>query len=77
MKPILIDLPTPIFTPRLVLRPPQIGDGIVINEAVLESFEELHRFLHWAKEKPTVAESEELVRLAAANWILKRNEWEK
>ena len=28
MKPILLDLPMPIITPRLLLRPPQPGDGI-------------------------------------------------
>jgi len=74
MKPILLDLPTPIITPRLILRPPQIGDGIIVNEAVLESFDELKQSMPWAKEKPSVEISEEFVRRAAENWILKRNE---
>ena len=42
-RPILLDLPTPITTPRLILRPPQIGDGIAVNEAVLESFDVLRQ----------------------------------
>jgi ribosomal-protein-serine acetyltransferase len=74
MKPILLDLPVPILTPRLILRPPQIGDGVVVNEAILESFEVLNEFMPWAKEKPSVEESEEFARQAAANWILKNND---
>ena len=74
MKPILLDLPMPITTPRLLIRPPQVGDGIAVNAAVIESFDVLHRFMDWAKEKPSIEETEELVRLSAANWILKKNE---
>jgi len=73
MKPILLDFPVPIITPRLMLKPPQVGDGAVINEAVLESFEELQQFMPWAKEKPSIDDSEEFARQAAANWILKNN----
>ncbi len=72
MKPILIDLPMPILTPRLLIRPPQVGDGIALNEAVIESFETLSRFMGWAKEKPSIEDSEEQVRLCAANWYKKK-----
>lgn len=74
MKPILFDFPMPIITPRLILKPPQVGDGVIVNEAVLESFDELHQFMPWAKEKPSIEDSEEYVRQAAANWILKNND---
>jgi ribosomal-protein-serine acetyltransferase len=74
MKPILLDLPVPIITSRLILRPPQIGDGVVVNEAVLESFDLLNEFMVWARKKPSVEESEELAREGAANWILKKND---
>lgn len=74
MRPLFIDLPMPIMTARLLIRPPQLGDGVIVNAAILESFEVLHQFMDWAKEKPTVQESEEHVRLGAANWILKKNE---
>jgi ribosomal-protein-serine acetyltransferase len=74
MKPILLNFPVPIITPRLILRPPQIGDGRMLNEAVLESFDVLNKFMPWAKEKPSVNDSEEYVRQAAANWILKKND---
>lgn len=74
MKPILLNLATQIFTPRLKIRPPQIGDGIIINPAILESFDNLHKVMPWAETKPSVDESEEYVRQAAANWILKKDE---
>jgi ribosomal-protein-serine acetyltransferase len=71
-KPILLDLPIPITTPRLILRPPSPGDGKKVNEAIQESFDELHEWMHWAHSRPTVEESEEFVRLAAAEWILRK-----
>src|SRR3990167_8415879 len=74
MKPILLNLPVPITTPRLLIRPPAIGDGTLLNAAVLESFEMLKIYMPWAKEKPTLDDSEEVVRREAANWILKKEE---
>lgn len=74
MKPILLDLPMPITTPRLLIRPPAPGDGLVFNEAVLTSFDTIRYTLAWTKKKPTINTSEEFVRRAAASWILKKNE---
>lgn len=64
----------PILTPRLILRPPRPGEGAMLNTAILESFDTLNRFMPWAKEKPSLDDSEVVVRKAFANWILKRNE---
>lgn len=74
MKPIHINLPMPIETPRLLLRPPQPGEGRVLNEAIIESFDVLNKWMLWANEKPSIDESEEVVTKAAANWISKSNE---
>jgi ribosomal-protein-serine acetyltransferase len=74
MNPILLDLPMPIVTPRLLIRPPQVGDGIMLNQAVIESFETLHQFMDWAKVKPSLEDSEVVVRREAANWIYKKPE---
>ena len=63
----------PIITPRLLICPPQIGDGLVLNAAILESFEVLHEFMDWAKATPSINDSEEHIRQASANWILKKN----
>jgi ribosomal-protein-serine acetyltransferase len=46
----------------------------MLSAAILESFEELNKFMLWANEKPSLDESEEVVRRAAANWILKSKE---
>ncbi len=74
INPALIDLPIPIQTPRLLLRPPKVGEGSILNTAVLESFDTLHKFMLWANVKPTLEESEEVVRREAANWIFKKKE---
>lgn len=74
MKPVLLNFPVPIITPRLILRPPQIGDGTAINEAILESFDVLNQYMAWANKKPSLEDSEESVRQAVANWIWKKNE---
>jgi ribosomal-protein-serine acetyltransferase len=74
MKPILMNFPMPITTNRLIMRPPEIGDGIKLNEAVLETYDKLKLMMPWAKQKPTIDDSEEFVRQAAANWILKNND---
>jgi len=73
MNPILLDIPTPIKTPRLLLRPPQIGDGKQHNITVLESFDEIHKWLPWATHKPTEDESEITMRTFAAKWILRES----
>lgn len=73
MKSILFDLPLPIVTPRLILTAPKIGDGIALNSAILESFSIFNQFMPWAASRPSIDESEEFVRTAAANWILKES----
>ncbi len=65
-----IDLPTHIETPRLLLRPPQANEGKILNVAILESFDLLNKHMLWAKEKPSIEESEAVVKREAKNWIL-------
>ena len=73
MNPMLLDLPMPITTPRLLIKPPQLGDGIAVNAAIIESYDILHEFVDWASTKPSIEETQEYIQLAAANWILKKN----
>jgi ribosomal-protein-serine acetyltransferase len=68
------DFPLPIVTPRLTIRPPQMGDSVEMYPAVLESFKELNAFMDWAKEQPTLEQTEEFVKLGVANWIAKKSE---
>jgi ribosomal-protein-serine acetyltransferase len=49
--PVLIDLPMPIRTPRLLIRPKQVGDGQITAAAVAESWDELHQWMRWAERR--------------------------
>lgn len=73
MNPILLDIPMPITTDRLIIRPLQPGDGSGLNAAILESYEELEPWIPWATNRPTVADSEEVARRAFAKWILRED----
>jgi RimJ/RimL family protein N-acetyltransferase len=50
-NPVLIDVPMPIRTPRLLIRPKQFGDGAITSAAVYETWEELHRWMRWAEDR--------------------------
>ncbi len=55
-------------TKRLLIRAPRSGDGLIVNTAVQESFEKLHRWMDWARRMPTIAESETVSREGAARF---------
>ena len=67
--PIAIDVPSEIVTARLTMRPPRAGDGAAVNEAVLESFAELNRWMPWARVRPTLDDSELFARRGAADYL--------
>lgn len=48
---VLIEVPMPIRTPRLTIRPKQVGDGEITAAAVAETWEELNRWMRWAESK--------------------------
>lgn len=52
LSPVLIDLPMPIRTPRLLIRPKQVGDGNLAATAIAETWDDLHQWMRWA-ESPT------------------------
>jgi RimJ/RimL family protein N-acetyltransferase len=68
MDPLLLDLPAAITTGRLVLRPPRAGDGVAINEAIVESIEGLRRWMPWATPTPTPEQTESWCRKSAADF---------
>jgi RimJ/RimL family protein N-acetyltransferase len=71
-NPILLDLPTSIATTRLLLRPPQAGDGARLFDAVSESLPELRQFLAslpWISVDQTVELSEAYCRQGQANFL--------
>jgi RimJ/RimL family protein N-acetyltransferase len=51
LSPVLIDVPMPIRTPRLLIRPKQVGDGAITAAAVAETWEELHQWMRWAESR--------------------------
>lgn len=65
MKPIP-DLPFPILTPRLLIRPPAPGDGRAHYEAVAESIDGLRPWLPWTRREIGVEASEAGCREARA-----------
>ncbi len=62
LRPLLLEIPERLVTPRLRLRPVRPGDGPVINAAVLESLPELRPWMPWAERAPSVEDSEEVAR---------------
>lgn len=67
------DFPMPITTDRLIIRPIQKNDEAILNQAILESFDELHHYLEWASKIPSRIETSKYVKQAADNWITKKN----
>lgn len=73
LNPILIDVPMPIRTPRLLIRPKQVGDGAITSAAVAETWDELHKWMRWAENRDAfTAESMEVRnRHVMASFILR------
>jgi RimJ/RimL family protein N-acetyltransferase len=74
-KPILFDFPDSFETERLLIRAPRIGDGQILNEAIVESVPNLKQWLFWAQKLQTPQETEEIVRRSVARWILREDLW--
>ena len=73
MNPVLINLPMPIRTPRLVVRPKQVGDGAITSAAVAETWDELRQWMRWAENRAAfTAELMEIrVRRVMASFLLR------
>ncbi len=50
-SPVLINVPMPIRTPRLLIRPKQVGDGATTAAAVRETWDDLHQWMRWAENR--------------------------
>lgn len=73
MRPILLDFPHEFETERLRIRCPLPGDGAWVNEAIVESHEELREWMPFAVNLPSVEESEDNVRRAHAKFLLRED----
>lgn len=72
-SPILLDIPESFETERLLIRVPRAGDGPELNAAVLETFDELQKWMPWAKERPSVEKSEENSRRAYSQFLTRED----
>lgn len=71
MKPIMIDLPELIETPRLKLRMPKAGAGQKLHQAISDGYEDYVKWLNWSKNIPTAEVLEEECRRHHADFILR------
>lgn len=72
-NPLLIELDESFETERLVIRAPRAQDGPALHEAIVESFEALHRWIPWATHVPTTGEAMAMARRDAARWALRED----
>ena len=73
-QPILLDLPLPIMTPRLMIRPVMPGDGAATHEAIQETHDQLFRWMLWAQQAVEPPETTEAnIRDAYAKFILRKD----
>src|ERR1700761_6031241 len=72
-NPVLISIPMPIRTPRLLIRPLQPGDGASTASAVSETWEDLHQWMVWAEKlDDNSAEQQEIrTRQVMAKFVLR------
>ncbi len=70
-NPILIDLPMPIETDRLIIREPRAGDGAELHAGKIETWDLLNTWMPWAKEIGTADETEIVMREKQAEFILR------
>lgn len=68
-NPLLLSIPESFESNRLLIRAPLWGDGIKLNEAVIESINELKPWMPWAQTIPTVEESEVVIRRARLKYL--------
>ena len=68
IDPLMIDWPPLLRSERLLLRAPQAGDGIALNQAVRQSLDELRLWMPWAQKAPSQRQSELTCRQMAARF---------
>lgn len=72
LDPILIEFPESLETERLLIRAPLWGDGVSMNEAIIESVEDLKPWMPFAQSIPTLDESERFTREARLNFLKRK-----
>lgn len=68
-NPILLSIPEQFETSRLLIRAPRWEDGAMVNEAILDSIEELRPWMAWAANNPTHEQSEIIARQGRVHFL--------
>ena len=72
--PILIDIPMPIRTPRLMIRNVLPGDGVAMQEIRTESWDDLCKWMPWTTlGVGTIDDAEKVIRENHAKYILRED----
>lgn len=71
--PLKIDLPWPIETERLILRPALPGDGATVHEAMQETWDDLQHWMVWAQKRMTAEEVEANTREAYGDFVQRKD----
>ena len=71
--PLLIDLPLPIYTSRLMIRPLMPKDGPTVWKAIEESRQAIRKWLPWVDNVKSWQDSEKTARQFYANFILRKD----
>jgi ribosomal-protein-serine acetyltransferase len=76
LNPIPVDAPMPIRTPRLIIRPMQVGDGAITAAAVAETWHDLNQWMAWAESlDDNTAEKQELRTRSVIDSFVRREEF--
>ena len=70
---LLLDIPEQLESERLLLRAPRASDARTINEAVIESLDNLRPWMPWADHAPALEETKTVARNMAVAFV--RREW--
>ncbi len=73
METLLLDFPESFESDRLTIRAPRAGDGTEMNAAVQETFDDLKPWMPWARQVPTLEESETYVRRAQCEFLARED----
>ena len=73
MDTLLLDVPESFESTRLTLRAPRAGDGAEIHAAVEETFDDLKPWMPWAREMPTLEDSESHIRRAQCQFLARED----
>lgn len=71
--PILYELPNELRGVRVCLRPYAIEDGVVMQEAIEESLDDLRPWMAWTDSRRTVQDCETYIRQALARWLTRED----